>query len=115
MIDPYLNTLAKKIEQGAECLPVWMTLYSGDRVTGTPRPSRDFVDGTFHALQERLDRTPQVQHTPKADRPALREQLANAAIQPFNVEIDPASGTAMTLANATVMWGGATTEHGFPS
>ena len=35
---------------------IWMTLDSGDNVSGTPYPSREFVDETFQMLREGIFR-----------------------------------------------------------
>ena len=51
MVDPYLAALARAAEAGTPCPAVWMTLDSGDNVTGTPHPSREFVDETFQILK----------------------------------------------------------------
>jgi hypothetical protein len=40
-------------EAGEPCPRIWMTLTSGDLVTGVPRSSRDFVDGSFQSLTRR--------------------------------------------------------------
>jgi hypothetical protein len=55
MADPYLVALAKAVENGTDSPPLWLTLHSGDLVTGTPAPSRAFIDGTFRALMKRYE------------------------------------------------------------
>jgi hypothetical protein len=104
--DQYLVSLVRAVEDGAESPALWMTLHSGDLVTGVPRPSREFVHGTFNSLME-LAKTSNVQSGAKsAERPQLREAYAEEGVRTFNVDIDTTRGDAVTLVGATVLWGG---------
>ncbi len=42
----------------------------------------------------------------KDERHVAAEERANAEIKPFNVEIDPADGHAITLVGVRILWGG---------
>ena len=106
MVDPYLAAMARAAEAGTPCPAVWMTLDSGDIVTGTPHPSREFVDETFQMLADEIFREMRVKGL-KADRQSASVDAANHRIKPFNVEIDTSEPHAMTLKDATVLWNGA--------
>ena len=106
MTDQYLVALVRAVEDGAESPALWMTLHSGDLVTGVPRPSREFVDGTFKALIERAWTSSVASGAKPAERPHLREAYAEEGIRTFNVDIDTTRGDSVTLVRATVLWGG---------
>ena len=106
MVDPYLAALARAAEAGTPCPHIWMTLHSGDLVSGTPHPSREFVEETFQFLRDDIFRTAPRKGL-KGDRDSAAIDAANEVIKPFNVEIDTPESHAMTLKNATVLWGGA--------
>ena len=75
-------------------------------MSGTPHPSRDFVDETFQILTDGIFREMPVKGL-KADRQSASFDAANHWIKPFNVEIDTSEPRAMTLRDATVLWSGA--------
>ena len=86
----------------------WMTLTSGDLVTGTPRPSRDFVDGTFQALILRHHASKKLRLPIKDlhEREAASIEQATAEIKPFNVNVDSGERQAITLVDVRVLWSG---------
>jgi len=106
VIDPYLAALVRAVEDGATSPPLWMTLVSGDRVTGTPRPARTFVDGTFQALIRRYDSSKEAMRAKGDERRALVEAAASKGITPFNVPLEPNTLEAVTLEDVTLQWGG---------
>ena len=110
MADPYLEALVRTVEEGAESPPLWMTLGSGDLVTGVPRPSRDFVEGSFRALIDRYNHSEQLRLRirNKDERKTEVERLAAAGVEPFNVPVDRSSADlqTLTLSDVTVMWSG---------
>ena len=104
--DPYLAAIVRAVEDGAPCPALWMTLTSGDFVTGVPRPSRVFVEGSYSALLRRYEHAMRERVRKREERAALSKVAADEAIAPFNVNVDGSASSSITLADVTMRWSG---------
>jgi hypothetical protein len=116
VFDPYLAAVVRAVEDGAELPAIWISLMSGDLVTGTPRPSREFVEGTTTALAREAREAPPPPGDlwglmpPSKDAMAAASSAAQARLRDvansLAAESESSDGLAITLSNATVLWGG---------
>ncbi len=110
MIDPYLAALVHAAEDGADTPALWMTLYSGDVVTGTPCPSGMFVEVSHADLYQRHYREP---GRKKGDRQQAAVDAATQDVRPLR-ETDGSRHETVTLKKARVLWGGRTDGADLP-
>jgi hypothetical protein len=107
MRDPYLVALVRAVEAGEPCPRIWITLTSGDLLSGIPCPARQFVEGSFESVTRRnMIGAQRIPIRNQDERRVAAEARANEEIKPFNVEIDVTDGRALTLRDVTIRWGG---------
>lgn len=104
-MDPYLAAIAAAAERGEECEPLWLTLASGDLITGVPAPARAYIDATYHALLDRFNRGGRTQARRQASQSAAAD-AAREVIASVNINLAPGYVETITLTNAKVVWGG---------
>jgi hypothetical protein len=101
-MDPYLVAMVRAAQSGEPCPPVWMTLNSGDLVTGTPTRSDRFVEETAGALASRYQsRGLKRRSSEETVGRSVAEVAPMRAVNP-----DASEPTTITLADARIRWGG---------